>query len=672
MARERARPGCRTALDGGDDVLRSALLDLRALSVGLPVSVAGWSDRWRYAWPRDVSFVATALARTGHPDARGRAAAPSCRRCSARTAVFEARYDPSTRRTPDERVAQLDGSAWVVWGAHQLAAAAPDRAVELLDPAAADARAQREPADRRRSTPDDPPADGVVGLLGARRATSVTLGTAASVLAGLRSASRGAAPRRRVLPGRAGPLGGRVAAAAGAQALRRQRLPPAARRLRGGRRGDLPRRTDRPDAAATSRCSRAMDRAQTVDGAAGRRASPRACGWKNDGISWTPADGPVRSSLGGQRLPHEGRDPADAGSATIAPMPGSFPEKVLHDGRPAAVAPLAWTAALVVIARHELVPVVMGRVVAPAGRGSPGRGCRGARSGDGAGRRCHGIRGRADRHRRRAGAGVVRPRPRRPARARRDGRRGRGRIPHRARGAQPVVCRRRLADAVGRPSCRRPPRSLPRPAAGRGRPGAALGRLPRRGGRGLVRRPAGAARAGGHGIRWVRRERRPGCRDRGCDSSGSVGEKHSDAVPAAFSCPVVVVDGGVLPEPGPARTAAVAALDALVAEVVAAAPAADVVVAGVGDGNSPVRPRAVVASGPSFGEGLLTSGSTRQPGVIQLQDLTATALERGGAAGAAVSGRAVSVVPGPIRRRRRTNVSASASGSRRGRPPFAQ
>ena len=38
-----------------------------------------------------------------------------------------------------------------------------------------------------------------------------------------------------------------------------------------------------------------------------------------------------------------------------AGLAGSFPEKVLYDGRPAAVAPLAWTAALVVIARHELV-----------------------------------------------------------------------------------------------------------------------------------------------------------------------------------------------------------------------------------------------------------------------------------------------------------------------------
>jgi hypothetical protein len=134
----------------------------------------------------------------------------------------------------------------------------------------------------------------------------------------------------------------------------------------------------------------------------------------------------------------------------------------------------------------------------------------------------------------------------------------------------------------------------------------------------------------------------------GADRSGSVGGTSADAVPAAFSCPVVVVDGGVLPEPGPARAAAVAALDALVAEVVAAAPGADVFVAGVGDGSSPVRPRAVLASGPSYGEGLLTSGSTRQPGVIQLQDLTATALERAGVDGASVSGRAVTVVPGPI------------------------
>ena len=130
------------------------------------------------------------------------------------------------------------------------------------------------------------------------------------------------------------------------------------------------------------------------------------------------------------------------------------------------------------------------------------------------------------------------------------------------------------------------------------------------------------------------------------DPDGSVGSTYSDTVPTSVECPVVLVDGGALPVTQPERADAVTRLDALVAQVVGAAPGADVVVAGLGDGDSSVRPRAVVASGPSFGEGLLTSGSTRQPGVIQLQDLTATALERVGIEDAPISGRAVSVVSG--------------------------
>ncbi len=118
---------------------------------------------------------------------------------------------------------------------------------------------------------------------------------------------------------------------------------------------------------------------------------------------------------------------------------------------------------------------------------------------------------------------------------------------------------------------------------------------------------------------------------------------HQTQLPASFSCPVVLVDGGVLPESGPAREAALQRLDTLVARVRAADPGADVVVAGVGDGNSPVRPRAVVAAGPSFPRGLLSSASTHQPGVVQLQDLTATALEGVGASVAAVTGRPLTV-----------------------------
>lgn len=134
----------------------------------------------------------------------------------------------------------------------------------------------------------------------------------------------------------------------------------------------------------------------------------------------------------------------------------------------------------------------------------------------------------------------------------------------------------------------------------------------------------------------------PGAAIGGADPSGVV-TAHEPELPASFSCPVVLVDGGVLPEPGAARTSALGRLDALVAQARAADPGADVVVAGLGDGMSAVRPRAVVAAGPSFGGGLLTSASTRQPGVVQLQDLTATALDRVAASVAEVTGRPLTV-----------------------------
>ena len=183
---EGCAPWVRTALDGGDDVLRSALLDLRALSVGLPVCVAGWSEKWRYAWPRDVSFVATALARTGHPEHAAEQLA-FLQEVQRHDGWFEARYDLRTLRTPDDRVAQLDGSAWSVWGAHQLALAAPDRAVELLTPL----RPMFLLSTQRLLASLD--ADTLLPMASSDYwelvERSVTLGTAASVLAGLRSAT---------------------------------------------------------------------------------------------------------------------------------------------------------------------------------------------------------------------------------------------------------------------------------------------------------------------------------------------------------------------------------------------------------------------------------------------------------------------------------------------------
>ena len=43
-----------------------ALLDLRLLTRPDGAVLAGWHRGWAYAWPRDSSWVAAALAATGH------------------------------------------------------------------------------------------------------------------------------------------------------------------------------------------------------------------------------------------------------------------------------------------------------------------------------------------------------------------------------------------------------------------------------------------------------------------------------------------------------------------------------------------------------------------------------------------------------------------------------
>ena len=75
--------------------------------------------------------------------------------------------------------------------------------------------------------------------------------------------------------------------------------------------------------------------------------------WRRDGISWTNATATyaLTAAAVGERQSAQGwlgwldrhRTPA-----------GSFPEKVLADGRPASVAPLAWTAAAVVLTADVL------------------------------------------------------------------------------------------------------------------------------------------------------------------------------------------------------------------------------------------------------------------------------------------------------------------------------
>ena len=93
----------------------------------------------------------------------------------------------------------------------------------------------------------------------------------------------------------------------------------------------------------------------------------------------------------------------------------------------------------------------------------------------------------------------------------------------------------------------------------------------------------------------------------------------------AGGCPLTVVDLGAVPAGG-GRAAAVRAGDAELGRIAAAMPAGGLlVVAGLADGTAP-HLQVVVVSGPGYRSGLLATASTRQPGLVQLTDLTAAIL----------------------------------------------
>jgi hypothetical protein len=100
-------------------------------------------------------------------------------------------------------------------------------------------------------------------------------------------------------------------------------------------------------------------------------------------------------------------------------------------------------------------------------------------------------------------------------------------------------------------------------------------------------------------------------------------------------CPLTVVDLGAVPG-GRGRAAAVRGADAELGRIAAAMPAGGLlVVAAPSDtapasatATAPASPhlRVLVVSGPGFHRGLLATTSTRQPGMVQLTDLTAAIL----------------------------------------------
>jgi GH15 family glucan-1,4-alpha-glucosidase len=339
---------------------RQALLDLDTLTLDNGAVLAGPVTAWRYSWPRDASFVAVALARTGHvTDAAtilGHLA-----RVQEPDGTFQARYLPDESGVPDDRGTQLDGGAWFLWAAEQWHAAATaagdgdrDATLTALRPALTRALAALEVrVDTETGLPTPSPDYWEV------RETTVTLGLVAPMLLGARSV-QALADEQGSGPGAAAPTWlTRLASRAEVLETRLEHgiattfAPAGYPRHDGGTHQDaavaflMP-----PFAPATPDVSEAWrSAAEGMARPAGGLAPGE--GWKSDGISWTPqtalfaltaaGSGDVQAAL--SRL-----DWLDA-HRTAA---GSLPEKVLWDGRPAELAPLAWTSALVLLTLDEL------------------------------------------------------------------------------------------------------------------------------------------------------------------------------------------------------------------------------------------------------------------------------------------------------------------------------
>src|SRR5690625_21460 len=110
------------------DMAERALLDLHMLMQApdaLPGAVvAAPTGIWKYVWPRDASFIAVALARTGHLE-EAEEILRFFTRVQRPDGLFEARYLPDGSGVPDDRPLQFAGCGWVPWAVAERYSRAP-------------------------------------------------------------------------------------------------------------------------------------------------------------------------------------------------------------------------------------------------------------------------------------------------------------------------------------------------------------------------------------------------------------------------------------------------------------------------------------------------------------------------------------------------------------------
>ena len=172
-------------------VARDALLDLRLLTRPDGAVAAAWFGDWKFAWPRDSSWVAAAFAATGHFGDSLRILR-FIARVQDPSGTWAAKYKLSGAPVSTGLGVELDADGWFpwavwIWYSEHRGGAAPRRALAGLWPAvrrAADTAAASLSAGGLPPPSPDYWED---------RVGQPTIGTAAPLLAGLRAAGRLAA-----------------------------------------------------------------------------------------------------------------------------------------------------------------------------------------------------------------------------------------------------------------------------------------------------------------------------------------------------------------------------------------------------------------------------------------------------------------------------------------------
>ncbi|SEG34836.1 hypothetical protein SAMN04489712_104518 [Thermomonospora echinospora] len=343
-------------IPGGDTVYRDmavrALLDLRLLTRPNGATTASWYRQWRYVWPRDAAFAAVAFLVSGHP-AEARRVLRFLARTQTEPGLWAARYKLDGTPVTDGRRTQLDSLGWVLWAGWFLDVYAPAGEAVLPELWTMVRRA----ADHLESSLDveglPPPSSDYFERDPGKEQDPrrPTLGVVGPVLMGLRAAADLADRSGRQAEGRRW----RQAAMRVSDAIARTFTPYGYPRspVPGGLMDTSVTFLAPPfapaDPGVESAVLEAAERLRLPNG--GVLPGERWSG--NPDVAWTPemalfalnaaASGRVEDTL--TRL-----DWLDEHRTDL----GALPEKVDRRGRPAAVAPLGWTASLVLLTLASL------------------------------------------------------------------------------------------------------------------------------------------------------------------------------------------------------------------------------------------------------------------------------------------------------------------------------